>query len=407
MTGNLGQQRFLVLDDDSAVGLVMVFVAEKMGWEARAMTRPGEFLEQVDDWKPTHIALDLVMPEMDGVEVIGLLAERGCRARIIISSGVGGRVLDAAYRSAAGHGLDIIGVLSKPFLPSDLRALLRDNPALVSPVPALSESSVRLVGDDVTEAALTRALDNHEMRLVYQPKIDCASRSLAGFEALVRWHPPGGGIIMPDRFIPLAEESGLIDRLTAQVVEQGLSWFATSFPDSRVSLSLNISARSLASFGLADSVSEQCRRLAVDPARLIFELTETSAMGDPVASLDLLTRLRMKGFKLSIDDFGTGYSSMLQLVRLPFSEIKVDKSFVMTAVHSAESRTVTKSVVDLGHSLRLRTTAEGVENAETLAFLTGIGCDLAQGYFIARPMPGDAVGAWMTQWKAAAVHSDG
>jgi EAL domain-containing protein (putative c-di-GMP-specific phosphodiesterase class I) len=120
-------------------------------------------------------------------------------------------------------------------------------------------------------------------------------------------------------------------------------------------------------------------------------------MVDPILSLDLMTRFRVKGFQLSIDDFGTGFSSMVQLVRMPFSEIKVDRSFVMNAQHSRESRTVIKSIIDLGHSLELQVTAEGVEDRETLDYLTSLGCDLAQGYFIARPMSGDAVKSWLDQ----------
>lgn len=395
------QQRLLILDDDVAVGRMMVFVARKMGWDAFAVTRPAEFLDQVDQWQPSHIALDLLMPEMDGVQVIGLLAERGCSARLIISSGVGGRVLDAAQRSAAEHGLDVVGVLSKPFLPDKLRALLNTDSAS-EPVRVPIKRTTHPADTSVTEAALKRALHDQEFRLVYQPKIGCASRALAGFEALVRWHDPGAGIIMPDRFIPVAEQSGLMNALTELIVSQALNWFAANSPGSDVSLSLNISAKNLEGFALADFVSRLCRQLSIDPERLIFELTETSAMSDPVASLDLLTRLRMKGFRLSIDDFGTGYSSMVQLVRLPFSEIKVDKSFVMTAAKSAESRTVIRSIVELGHSLGLQATAEGVEQAATLEFLTSIGCELAQGYFIARPMPGDAIGTWLTQWNASA-----
>jgi EAL domain-containing protein (putative c-di-GMP-specific phosphodiesterase class I) len=153
-------------------------------------------------------------------------------------------------------------------------------------------------------------------------------------------------------------------------------------------------------FQLGDFASGLCRELTIDPGRVIFELTESSAMTDPVAALNLLTRVRMKGFQLSIDDFGTGYSSMVQLVRLPFSEIKVDKSFVMAAAQSQEARTVTKSIVDLGHSLGLIVTAEGVEDALTLEFLNTIGCNLAQGYFIGRPMPGAAVNDWITKRSA-------
>jgi EAL domain-containing protein (putative c-di-GMP-specific phosphodiesterase class I) len=204
---------------------------------------------------------------------------------------------------------------------------------------------------------------------------------------------------MPNDFIPLAENAGLIDPLTEQIFEQSLEWFSQSFPQSNPKLSLNISAKSLVDIQMADNLSALCQRFQIDTERVVLELTETSAMVDPVLSLDLLTRLRMKGFQLSIDDFGTGFSSMVQLVRLPFSEIKVDKSFVMQAQNSSEARTVIKSIVDLGHSLGLLVTAEGVENLKTLDYLNSLGCDLAQGYFIARPMWGEAARNWVEQRK--------
>jgi len=162
-------------------------------------------------------------------------------------------------------------------------------------------------------------------------------------------------------------------------------------------MSLNISAKSLVDLQLADNLSDVCQRFQIGTERIVLELTETSAMVDPILSLDLLTRLRVKGFQLSIDDFGTGFSSMIQLVRLPFSEIKVDKSFVMQAQQSSEARTVIKSIVELGHSLGLLATAEGVEDLDTLNYLNTLGCDLAQGYFIARPMWGDAARSWTEQ----------
>ena len=148
---------------------------------------------------------------------------------------------------------------------------------------------------------------------------------------------------------------------------------------------------------MADILIDLCRRSHIAPERVVLELTESSAMVDPTLSLDLLTRLRVKGFLLSIDDFGTGFSSMVRLVRLPFSEIKVDKSFVMDAQHSQESRTIIKSIIELGHSLGLLVAAEGVEDLQTLNYLMSLGCDLAQGYFIARPMPGEAATRWARQ----------
>ncbi len=252
------------------------------------------------------------------------------------------------------------------------------------------------------------------LQLAYQPKVECASGALGGFETLVRWMHPSRGLIMPDRFVPLTEAHGLIDVTTDWVLDKALKWFCHCLPvtaaippgkspsgvAANILLSINVSARSLKDLQFVDQVTACCEKHGIKPERVIFELTETSAMGNPVTSLTLLTRLRMKGFYLSIDDFGTGYSSMLQLVRMPFSEIKVDKSFVMTAMQSQESRTVVNSIIELGHSLGLRVTAEGVEDAVTLDYLKSAGCDLAQGYFIAPPMDGDEVARWMAgRWK--------
>jgi EAL domain-containing protein (putative c-di-GMP-specific phosphodiesterase class I)/FixJ family two-component response regulator len=383
--------RLLVLDDDLAVAQTIAWIAEETGLETRIACEPAQFFRDFGEWCPTHIALDLVMPEMDGVEVMRMLALNGCSAQIIITSGVGGRILDAAKRSATEHGLNVVGIVSKPFSAAELRALLATEQAAVAPTGRAGTGNTGFVPD---LAELQRALDAREFVLAYQPKIVCGSHQLAGFEALVRWQHPRAGLIMPDRFIPLAESTGLIDPLTEQVFEQALAWFSGICSGTQLSLSINISARSLIDFQLAEFISGLCARNSIFPDQLILELTETSAMDDPVTSLDLLTRLRMRGFQLSIDDFGTGYSSMVQLVRLPFSEMKVDKSFVMNAMASQESRTVIRSIVDLGHSLGLRLTAEGVEDQGALDYLTSIGCDLAQGYFIARPMSGDAARHW-------------
>jgi EAL domain-containing protein (putative c-di-GMP-specific phosphodiesterase class I) len=407
--------RLLILDDDPNIGRAIQSIAEDAGLQARFTIHTEAFFRAIEDWRPTHIAMDLVMPQMDGVEVLAKLAERKCEARIIITSGAGSRVLDAAGRSGNERGLNIAGVLAKPFSPRALRALLLDVPdvdrsgtsgAYIETAQINSTDSFEL-----TEEELRRAYDMRELQLVYQPQIDCASGHLAGFEALVRWMHPVQGIIMPDQFIPFAEGHGLIDELTDQVLAQSVDWFVKWFRGSQLSIAVNMSARSasvqlgatngspkrLKDFSLVERIRTLCDANSLDPSKVILELTESSAMEDPKSSLDLLTRLRMNGFQLSIDDFGTGYSSMVQLVRLPFSEIKVDKTFVMTATRSAESRAVVQSIVDLGHSLELRVVAEGVEDADTLRYVQGVGCDRAQGYFIGRPMSGDAVLGWTTR----------
>jgi len=386
--------RLLILDDDAEVCRIIALSAEHVGFETRITQEPDGFFAEVERFRPTHIALDLMMPQMDGVEVLAELARRGCAARIVITSGVGSRVLEAAARAGTEHGLEIASTLGKPFTPRELREAL-SAPAPQAPAPVRAPS--RADGFEVSEAALRHAIDHGELAVVYQPKVRCADGTLAGFEALVRWMHPQWGVIAPGRFIPFAEAHGLVDAITEVVLDKGLRWLARSFPgaDSRPTLAVNISARSLGDSALIDRVSASCRERGIGPGRLTFELTETSAMEDPVASLDLLTRLRVNGFRLSIDDFGTGYSSMVQLVRLPFSEIKVDRSFVMRAPSSSESRAVVRSVVELGHSLGLVATAEGVESEAALEFLRSVGCDLAQGYHIARPMDEDGVEQWL------------
>ncbi len=391
------KNRLLILDDDPMIGQTMAYIARSMGVETQTTTTAIEFFDQVKLWQPDRIAIDLVMPDMDGVEVLVELARLDCRAQIIITSGVGARVLDAARRSAAEHGLNILGVLAKPFSPSALRQLLVARPA--GPSDRLSESPADQA-EPIGIEELSDALSSKEFELAFQPKVYCTSGLLSGFEALARWRSPQRGMVMPGYFIELAENCGLIDPLTNQIIDMALDWFAEGFSECTqadgdpLTLSINLSARTLGDSQFIDQVSQRCEKLGIAPERLIFELTETSAMEDPVTSLDLLTRLRMKGFQLSIDDFGTGYSSMLQLVRLPFSEIKVDRSFVMSAMRSEESLAVIRSVIELGHSLGLRTTAEGVEDAPTMDLLKQLRCDLAQGYYIARPLTGIDAMAW-------------
>ena len=413
--------KLLILDDDPQVGRMIQIIAESDGFETRALTSVDSFFTLAEEWQPTHIAIDLIMPEMDGVQVLVQLAALHCSARIIVTSGVGARVLDAAGRSGNAHGLDIAGVLAKPFSPKTLRALLRqaapaeDGASPFTKNRTASKSEPR----DPSVEDLAQAITRGEIRLAYQPQMECATGRLAGVEALARWTHPFYGVLPPDRFIPMAERHGLMDELTFAVVRQALDWFVAHFgsdarggtrADLPPTLSVNISATALRDAKFVERLSDYCSGTGLHPARLIFELTESSAMEDPVASLDILTRLRMKGFQLSIDDFGTGFSSMLQLVRLPFSEIKIDKSFVRTATRSFESLAVVRSVIELGHSLELRVVAEGVEDEATLDLLEKLGCDIAQGFVLGRPMQGEALLTWMARnvpQRSGAIASQG
>ena len=397
--------RLLILDDDPLIAQTVAAIAEMAGVETRSDVDPSSFFDRLAEWKPTHLFIDLHMPQMDGMEVLAELSRRRCTASIIISSGVGSRVVEAAAVAASELGLTVVGMLPKPFRSQALRELLTAAP--VAPLVS-APSNLQPDGPPATPpgpppftpgvADLVAALKNNELFMVYQPKVRCLNGSLAGMEALVRWRHPVHGLIGPNEFIPLAEANGLVNPITVQVLEQSLFWFSewSRKGEGREStkLSVNLSARDVDDMELANSLLLQCNASGIKPERLVFELTETATMNHPAEALAMLTRFRVHGFSLSLDDFGTCYSSLVQLVRLPFSELKIDQSFVKTASTSRESRTVIRCMVDLGRSLGMITTAEGVEDAETLEFLRDVGCDLAQGYQISRPLEAAEFEAW-------------
>jgi EAL domain-containing protein (putative c-di-GMP-specific phosphodiesterase class I) len=313
-----------------------------------------------------------------------------CKATNIITRGLGIRVLEAAGRAATENGLRVSGVLPKPFTPRTLRALLgKDSDQLNARPPQPSPRDL-----DIGEAELRLALERQQFSPWYQPKISCATGELVGFECLARWHYSNFRLIMPDRFIPVAERSGLINQLSRQIFAQALAWHGEAFTGTQIKIALNMSARILTDKDFPRWLMDQCAQTNVQPHQVILEITETSTLEDPIAMLEFLTQFRIKGFNLSIDDFGVGYSSMIQLARLPFSEMKIDKMFIMSAPHSEESQKIATAIAGLGRALGLYVTAEGVEDPWTLNFLRDIGCDAAQGYHIARPMEAGAALAW-------------
>jgi diguanylate cyclase (GGDEF)-like protein/PAS domain S-box-containing protein len=251
---------------------------------------------------------------------------------------------------------------------------------------------------------LRRAIEAEELTLHYQPKVDLKSRTITGAEALVRWRHSKRGMLPPDRFIPLAEQGGLIKALTRWVlgdaVEQGRAWQRLGHD---LPISVNLSARNLQDPRLVEDITGLLATHSLPPHLLRLELTESSVMADPAHAVKVLGILRDAGVAVAIDDFGTGYSSLAYLRRLPVSELKIDKSFVIgMAGREQEDAAIVRSTSDLGHILGLSVVAEGVEDERTLELLGDIGCDAAQGYYIARPMPVAALEQWLTDstWRA-------
>jgi EAL domain-containing protein (putative c-di-GMP-specific phosphodiesterase class I) len=252
---------------------------------------------------------------------------------------------------------------------------------------------------------LRSAVEDDQLFLVYQPKIDVATGEVCGVEALVRWNHPTRGIQYPDTFIPLAENTGLIAPITFFVVERALRQVRT-WQEAGIDLSVavNLSVRHLTDMSLPDRIAVALERWGVAPSKLVIEVTESSIMTDPKRAAVVLQQLRRIGVEVSIDDYGTGHASLNYLKQFDIDELKIDRSFIMNLDINSSDAIIVASTVELGHNLGLRIVAEGIEDGDTLAWLAGLGCDVAQGYHIGRPMAPDAVVDVVEQRKSVSAH---
>ena len=252
-------------------------------------------------------------------------------------------------------------------------------------------------------AELRRAIEADELVLHYQPKALVRTGDVCAVEALVRWQHPARGLVMPDDFLPVAEQTGLIEPLTRWVLDAALAevrGWGERFPT--ITMAVNVSARNLGRTDFANTVLGALYRGGVDPHRLIIEITETALLADPEVAAGVLDQVSRAGVRVSIDDFGQGQTSLGYLPSLPLYELKIDKSFVTDLSANAGHRAIVRSIVELGHSLGLQVVAEGVETAEVVAILAAVDCDIAQGYLLARPMPPEQ----LTPWLAAHGRTD-
>jgi predicted signal transduction protein with EAL and GGDEF domain len=245
--------------------------------------------------------------------------------------------------------------------------------------------------------SLRRSIENDELVMHFQPTVSFPAGSPVGVEALVRWDHPERGLIYPDAFLDLVEQSGMMRQLTHVVLAKSLAqaalWWHAGV---ELPVAVNVSVRDLSDTGFADVVAGLLRANELPARALKLEITEHVLMADPGRVTQALESMGRLGVDLSLDDFGTGYSSLVHLKRLPVSELKVDRSFVQRMTSDADDAAIVRSIVDLAHSLGLRVVAEGVETVETWYALQDLGCDLAQGYLISRPMPGDDITRWLS-----------
>lgn len=341
------------------------------------------------------VICDLEMPEMDGLEFMRHLADVHPLVHLIVASSKDRSVLESVETVARAHGLELTGIIRKPVSAARMRHLLSRCGC------RRSGRKSETIRQDMRADEIRQGLQAGEFHPVFQPKVRIATGRTVGVEALARWQHPTRGTLAPASFLEGIEELGLIDALTWRMIDRSAAgcamWRKAGL---RISVAVNLSLAGLGDAALADQLTERIQAHGLPPHHVVFEITERTAMSDVPMTLENLTRLRMKGFRLSIDDYGTGYSSLQQLARIPFSELKIDRSFVHGAAQRETLRVILKSSIEMAHKLRLHATAEGVETEEDWDVVTRLGCDFAQGYFIAEPMDAAELLRWTKQWRA-------
>ena len=389
--------KILVLDDEPFVLKLLRHQLAGLGYtQVLAVESPREALGLLEDERRDIdlLIIDVQMPDIDGVEFVRHLERINYIGGLVLISGEDERILRTVEKLAKAHHLHVLGALSKPIRPEHLKQLLEHSPAHISgawrvPRPLYGTEELR------------QAIANGELINHYQPQVEIPSGKVIAVEALVRWQHPEDGLVYPDQFIATAESSGLIDELTRVVLRNALTRLRR-WLDEKLALkvAVNISMDNLTTIDFADFVAHEVEKFNVPLDRVVLEVTESQLMKDPLKPLDILTRLRLKHIGLSIDDFGTGHSSLAQLRDIPFDELKVDRGFIHGAHRYKSLRAIVEASFGMAQHLGMRTIAEGVEDQDDWDFLVGSSCDLAQGYFIAKPMPANDLSTWVSAWEA-------
>lgn len=385
----------LLVDDSAVQRQYLAAVCNDLGVGTLLQAESGEqALELLRglDHKLDIAICDLNMPGMDGVELIRRLADERLISHIIVLSAMEPMLLNTVSAMAQLRGMQVLGAVAKPITADKLGALLvKYRPSSLWRDNAVAPMALQL--DDLRRAIAECRMDVH-----FQPQANVADKSIVGVEALVRWKHPEYGLVPPYLFLPMVEDNGLMDHLTAVVLGKSLAqlnrWSQLGLP---LRLSVNLSAQSLSNLDFADMVADMVARHHVNPANVMLEITETSMMVNLASCYETLARLKLKGFHLSLDDFGTGYSSLQQLSQIPLTELKIDRSIVHDSVNRPQLAALLQSAVEMGRRLKLQTVAEGIETIDDWHMLRFAGCDRAQGFLLAKPMPADLMLKWLTR----------
>lgn len=387
------QKRLLVVDDERVQRMLVSHAVTPMGYLVDAVADLRSATAHLEEYHYDAVVLDLSLGETEGISLLRALRDAAGDPILIFLSRLDERVLTASLRLAEGMGLRVAGTLQKPASPGALRALLRDAPprrarrAEPDPFPP-------------TVSELASAIQDGTIVPHYQPQISLRDGRVVGVEALARWPRPTGHGPPPETFVALAEKCGLIVPLTLHIMRASLEacgrWRA-HHPDCRVAV--NISPLVLADPRLPDEIEHLLAETGLGPGALIAEITESTVIANPLLATEVLTRLRIKGIELSIDDFGTGHSSLLTLLRLPFSELKIDRSFISLCETDAEAWKIVRATISMARELGLRVVAEGIETEPVLKLLRGFNCEIGQGWYFAQAMSEPDLVPWLAAFS--------
>jgi EAL domain-containing protein (putative c-di-GMP-specific phosphodiesterase class I) len=388
--------RILVVDDDVFSRKLLVESLALHGFRARGLAHARDALSEVlGSESPDFILCDLAMPDMDGIQFIEALGATRWRGGLVLVTGEGARLLQAATKLARALKLNILGSLPKPADPGKLAGLLAE-PGRVA-AGAATEPNVP--ASHYSREELAQAIEQGQMILHYQPQVRIADGEPTGMECLVRWRHPAEGLVYPERFVSLAEDYGLIDALTDRVIllatEQLRSWRQQGI---RLPLAVNLSMETLQDPEMAERLQELVEASGLTSSDIVWEVSESRFMRDLTATLTALGGLRPGKFAVSIDDFGAGHSSFAQLRELPSVELKIDRGFVHGASRDQVHAAIVEASARMARSLDMNCIAEGVESPEDWAFVRKVGCTHAQGWAIARPLPAAAISSWLERW---------
>lgn len=381
---NVNEINFLIVEDDDFQRHIMKNMLLQLGAKLIWDVNNGKFaldkMRNQQDGIIDLIICDLNMPEMDGLEFLRHLGKEHHNVSIILLSAFGNNLLASAGKIAKLHGIKLLGTIDKPIMSAQLENLISKyspNNKFLEPIKTQTFSIEEILN----------GIREKQFEPFFQPKVNFQTGQIIGAEALARWLHPKFGIIQPYSFISLLESSRNIDELTYLILEKSAEAFHTfKKMNDKFTLSVNLSSDSLDNTKFAESVTKIVRNAGLNTQNFILEITESVAMTDVANALENLARLCMYGFELSIDDYGTGFSSMQQLTRVSFSELKIDQSFVKDFTENRDLRIMVRSSIDMAHKLNIKCVAEGVETLEEWELLKSMNCDVAQGYFIARPL---------------------